>query len=67
MTTQQRLTAFQAFFRYFYEQNDVIERGATKGVKLNLKSLGIGNGIIDAALQFPAVRTSLSSQRAPVD
>jgi hypothetical protein len=43
------------FFRYFYEQNKLIKKGDIQGVELDLKTLGIGNGIIDAETQFPHV------------
>ncbi|PKS10615.1 hypothetical protein jhhlp_002370 [Lomentospora prolificans] len=42
-----------AFYRYFYEQNEAIKSGELSGLELELKTLGIGNGIIDAAIQFP--------------
>ena len=45
-----------AFYRYFYEQNEAIKSGELSGLELELKTLGIGNGIIDAAIQFPFVR-----------
>jgi len=44
-----------AFFRYFYEQNKLVRNGDIEGVELELKTLGIGNGIIDAEIQFPFV------------
>ena len=40
-----------AFFNYFQEQNAKIESGKMKGCKLNFATLGIGNGIIDEAVQ----------------
>ncbi|GLB12581.1 hypothetical protein AtubIFM57258_010623 [Aspergillus tubingensis] len=40
-----------AFFNYFYEQNSKIANGEVSGVQLNFNSLGIINGIIDAAIQ----------------
>ncbi|KAK5175139.1 uncharacterized protein LTR77_000276 [Saxophila tyrrhenica] len=39
------------FFNYFQEQNTKIDAGENKGVKLNFATLGIGNGIIDEAIQ----------------
>lgn len=42
-----------AFFDYFYEQNEKIAKGETKGVQLNFDSLGVINGIIDEAIQAP--------------
>ncbi|KAF4542580.1 Carboxypeptidase s1 [Lasiodiplodia theobromae] len=42
-----------AFFKYFYEQNEAIANGSAAGVQLNFNSLGIGNGIIDEAIQVP--------------
>jgi len=47
------LTETIALFRLFYMENELIKKGVKQGVSLNLKTLGIGNGIIDAALQFP--------------
>ena len=44
-----------AFYRYFHEQNEAIKAGKLSGVELNLKTLGVSNGIIDAATQFPSV------------
>lgn len=43
------------FFKHFYTENELIKTGKKEGVPLNLKTLGIGNGIIDAAVQFPMV------------
>ncbi|PYH72403.1 S10 family peptidase [Aspergillus vadensis CBS 113365] len=40
-----------AFFNHFYEQNSKIANGEVNGVQLNFNSLGIINGIIDAAIQ----------------
>ncbi|CAK47097.1 uncharacterized protein An16g09010, partial [Aspergillus niger] len=40
-----------AFFNHFYEQNSKIASGEVNGVQLNFNSLGIINGIIDAAIQ----------------
>lgn len=41
------------FFEYFSEQNGLIESGRTKGVQLNMQSLGIFNGIINIGIQMP--------------
>ncbi|KAB5580578.1 Alpha/Beta hydrolase protein [Coniochaeta sp. 2T2.1] len=38
---------------YFHAENELIRAGQKDGVLLNIRTLGIGNGIIDAALQFP--------------
>jgi carboxypeptidase D len=48
----------QAFLRHFYVENELIKRGLKEGVSLNLKTLGVGNGIIDGALQFPQASTA---------
>lgn len=40
-----------AFFDYFYQQNQMIKNGSMKGYPLEFVSLGIGNGIIDEAIQ----------------
>jgi hypothetical protein len=45
------------FYRYFQEQNELVRKGTASGVPLALKTLGIGNGIIDAVTQFPSVRS----------
>ncbi|KAF9523016.1 serine carboxypeptidase [Crepidotus variabilis] len=42
-----------AFGAHFLKQNDAIDSGKTSGKKINLKVLGIGNGLIDPLLQFP--------------
>jgi hypothetical protein len=31
--------------RYFLQQNDAIQKGSVKGKIINLKTLGIGNGL----------------------
>ena len=41
------------FFKYFYEQNELISRGRTNGTRLRFDTLGIGNGLIDTAIQAP--------------
>ncbi|OJD35134.1 carboxypeptidase s1 [Diplodia corticola] len=40
-----------AFYNYFYEQNQAIANGSASGIELNFNSLGVGNGIIDEAIQ----------------
>ena len=40
-----------AFFNYFQEQNAKITSGKMEGYGLNMATLGIGNGIIDEAIQ----------------
>lgn len=42
-----------SFFSYFEDHNSAIANGTEKGVQLNMDSLGIGNGIIDASIQSP--------------
>lgn len=42
-----------AFFRYFQEQNRMIANGSAPGVKLEMNSLSIINGIIDEYIQAP--------------
>jgi carboxypeptidase C (cathepsin A) len=42
-----------AFYKYFYDQNELIKKGKTKGVELNMHTLGIINGIISASIQTP--------------
>lgn len=40
-----------AFYNHFYKQNQMIKNGSMPGYPLNFVSLGIGNGIIDEAIQ----------------
>ncbi|KAI8629907.1 Alpha/Beta hydrolase protein [Xylariaceae sp. FL1651] len=42
-----------AFFKYFYDQNELIKNGSAKGVELNMHTLGIINGIISSTIQTP--------------
>ena len=42
-----------SFFNYFYDQNQAIANGTANGTQLNMDTLGIGNGIIDEAIQAP--------------
>lgn len=42
-----------SFFKYFSEQNKLIESKAIKGYPLQFNTLGIGNGIIDEYTQAP--------------
>ncbi|KAF2090517.1 hypothetical protein K490DRAFT_34644 [Saccharata proteae CBS 121410] len=42
-----------SFYKYFYDQNLAIANGSSCGVQLNFNSLGIGNGIVDEAVQAP--------------
>ncbi|KAK8229265.1 carboxypeptidase C [Phyllosticta capitalensis] len=39
------------FYRYFHEQNLAIANGTAKGTRLNLGTLGIMSGLIDAKIQ----------------
>lgn len=41
------------FLEYFYEQNELIQSGNTRGTQLHMQSLGIFNGIIDIKVQMP--------------
>ena len=41
------------FYNYFYQQNEAIRNGSTKGVELQMDTLGIINGIIDEQIQGP--------------
>ena len=43
----------------------MISDGKISGVRLNLKTLGIGNGVIDAARQYPYVSDS-AGQRCKI-
>ncbi|EJD03357.1 serine carboxypeptidase [Fomitiporia mediterranea MF3/22] len=42
-----------AFAHYFLEQNDAIAAGAISGFTINLKTLGVGNGLTDPLNQYP--------------
>ncbi|EKM75505.1 hypothetical protein AGABI1DRAFT_109384 [Agaricus bisporus var. burnettii JB137-S8] len=42
-----------AFAAHFLSQNTAIDHGKVSGIKLNLKVLGIGDGLIDPLLQYP--------------
>lgn len=44
-----------AFYNHFYKQNQMIKNGSVPGYPLNFVSLGIGNGIIDEAIQVRAL------------
>lgn len=39
------------FFKYFYEQNQLISNGSIPGTPLIFDTLGIGNGLIDSKIQ----------------
>lgn len=41
------------FFRHFYEQNERIRNGTSKGVRLEMESLGIINELISPRIQYP--------------
>lgn len=41
------------FYKYFYEQNQLISNGSISGTPLIFDTLGIGNGIIDQSIQAP--------------
>jgi carboxypeptidase C (cathepsin A) len=42
-----------AFYNYFYKQNQAIKNGSTKGVQLQMDTLGVINGIVDEEIQAP--------------
>ncbi|KAF9698026.1 hypothetical protein EKO04_004436 [Ascochyta lentis] len=42
-----------AFYNYFYKQNEAIRNGSTKGVELQMDTLGVINGLIDLQIQAP--------------
>lgn len=42
-----------AFFNHFYEQNQMIANGTMNGTLLTMNTLGVGNGIINEAIQAP--------------
>lgn len=41
------------FYKYFYEQNQLISNGSISGTPLIFDTLGIGNGLIDQSIQAP--------------
>lgn len=50
-----------AFATYFLEQNTGISNGSVTGVLLNLKFLGIGDGLTDPATTYPSYVTYATS------
>lgn len=42
-----------SFYKYFYEQNQLISNGSIAGTPLIFDTLGIGNGLIDYSIQAP--------------
>ncbi|KZS90862.1 alpha/beta-hydrolase [Sistotremastrum niveocremeum HHB9708] len=46
-----------AFATYFLSQNQAIQKGSIQGITLNLKTLGIGNGLTDPLSQYPSYLT----------
>ncbi|XXH04044.1 hypothetical protein Hte_010455 [Hypoxylon texense] len=42
-----------AFFKYFYDQNELIKSGNISGVALEMHTLGVINGIISERIQAP--------------
>lgn len=42
-----------AFYKYFYDQNELVKNGSAQGVELNMHTLGIINGIVSASIQTP--------------
>ncbi|CAJ2502451.1 Uu.00g098450.m01.CDS01 [Anthostomella pinea] len=42
-----------AFYRYFYEQNELVKNGTVPGVELEMHTLGIINGVVSGRLQMP--------------
>lgn len=42
-----------SFYNYFYNQNKAIQNNSMPGYAINFDTLGIGNGIIDEAIQAP--------------
>ncbi|KZT37104.1 alpha/beta-hydrolase [Sistotremastrum suecicum HHB10207 ss-3] len=51
------LTFPKANSRYFLAQNQAIQKGSIQGITLNLKTLGIGNGLTDPLSQYPSYLT----------
>ena len=42
-----------AFAHYFLQQNEAIANGSISSITLNLKTLGVGNGLTDSLNQYP--------------
>ncbi|KZS90557.1 serine carboxypeptidase [Sistotremastrum niveocremeum HHB9708] len=42
-----------AFANYFLQQNAAIKAGTLSGITINLKTLGVGNGLTDPLSQYP--------------
>ncbi|KAI0676674.1 serine carboxypeptidase [Trametes maxima] len=49
------------FANYFLEQNAQITNGSVSGLPINMKFLGIGNGLTDALTQYPGYMSYASS------
>ncbi|KAH8080720.1 serine carboxypeptidase [Cristinia sonorae] len=49
------------FSAYFLQQNAAIANGTVSGTTINLKTLGIGNGLTDGLIQYPGYITYASS------
>ncbi|CAK5282297.1 unnamed protein product [Mycena citricolor] len=49
------------FAAYFLQQNKAIAAGTVKGLTLNLKTLGIGDGLTDPITQYPGYLTYAAS------
>lgn len=54
-----------AFFKYFYDQNELIKNGSIKGQELDFNSLTLINAIIDESIQAPyyPVRQLLAARK----
>ncbi|KZO96807.1 alpha/beta-hydrolase [Calocera viscosa TUFC12733] len=50
-----------AFAYRILQQNAAIDAGVAKGIKLNLTTLGIGNGLINPLVQYPSYTTYATS------
>ncbi|PGG95621.1 hypothetical protein AJ79_09946 [Helicocarpus griseus UAMH5409] len=42
------------FFKYFIDQTELIKNGSAEGIELEFSTIGIFNGIINAAIQYPS-------------
>ncbi|EIM82008.1 serine carboxypeptidase [Stereum hirsutum FP-91666 SS1] len=49
------------FAAHFLDQNEAIANGSISGIPLNLKALGVGDGLTDPLLQYPGYITYAAS------
>ncbi|KIM72376.1 hypothetical protein PILCRDRAFT_81931 [Piloderma croceum F 1598] len=52
---------FRHFHSYFLQQNTAISNGSVQGVPMNLKYMGVGDGLTDPITQYPGFLTYAAS------